>query len=803
MAIKVQGTTVIDDSQGLRITGISTFTNGPVLVGSATSTGTASQPLQVTGDAYVSGNLGVGVTNPTAILDVGNNATTNLTAIFGADSNASTRTDATTKAARIGIPHYTSSEEPAAFLTAQSNITNNILQIGGGTALMNAATEISIYTALNNTTTTGTLALRIDSNQRVGIGTDSLLARLNVVPPASSGTIGALFSGTTSADMVRITQLGTGNALVVEDETNPDASPFVVTAAGAVGVGTNNPTSLLTVQGGGLFTGIITARNAVTQDSISLNGRAGGTSSFNLSLTPTTLGASRTVTFQDVSGTVYVSGGTDVTLADGGTNASLTAVNGGVVYSTSSAMAITAAGSAGQVLTSNGAASPTWSTLDASPITVCCTSNFLSCNTSATNIDTKSPPSNNFFLGCNAGSSIFSGSSNIFLGPNAGTSNQSGSNNVFLGCNSGCLITGGCNVVIGGFTGTGFVSCTNHIFLSDGAGNNRAQFNGSGAFGLNGDNYGTAGQVLTSGGNAASPTWSTLAASPITVCCTSNFLSCNTSATNIDTKSPPSNNLFFGCNAGSSIFSGSSNIFLGPNAGTSNQSGSNNVFLGCNSGCLITGGCNVVIGSFDGTGFVSCTNHIFLSDGAGNNRAQFNGSGAFGLNGANYGTAGQVLTSNGTAGAPTWQAASGGLTLTDDTSTNATRYIPITSATSGSVSTANVSSTKLQFNPSTGNLSATQFTSLSDVTQKTNIHPIETPIELTKQLQGVRFNWIDNNKSSLGLIAQEVEKVLPELVEDGDDDLKRVNYSNMIGLLIEAIKEQQVRIEELERKLNA
>jgi hypothetical protein len=89
------------------------------------------------------------------------------------------------------------------------------------------------------------------------------------------------------------------------------------------------------------------------------------------------------------------------------------------------------------------------------------------------------------------------------------------------------------------------------------------------------------------------------------------------------------------------------------------------------------------------------------------------------------------------------------------------------------------------------------------VTQKTNIQPIENSIELTKQLQGVRFNWINNNKPSLGLIAQEVEKVLPELVELGDDDLKRVNYSNMIGLLIEAIKEQQVRIEELERKLNA
>ena len=58
-------------SQSLSVSGISTFTNGPVLVGTATSTGTASQPLQVTGGAYVSGNLGIGTANPTANLQVG------------------------------------------------------------------------------------------------------------------------------------------------------------------------------------------------------------------------------------------------------------------------------------------------------------------------------------------------------------------------------------------------------------------------------------------------------------------------------------------------------------------------------------------------------------------------------------------------------------------------------------------------------------------------------------------------------------------------------------------------------------
>jgi hypothetical protein len=74
------------------------------------------------------------------------------------------------------------------------------------------------------------------------------------------------------------------------------------------------------------------------------------------------------------------------------------------------------------------------------------------------------------------------------------------------------------------------------------------------------------------------------------------------------------------------------------------------------------------------------------------------------------GTAGYVLTSNG-ASAPTWSVLpAGGITITDDTTTNATRYLAFTSATSGSISGQNVSSTKLQFNPSTGAFTATSLT---------------------------------------------------------------------------------------------
>ena len=72
------------------------------------------------------------------------------------------------------------------------------------------------------------------------------------------------------------------------------------------------------------------------------------------------------------------------------------------------------------------------------------------------------------------------------------------------------------------------------------------------------------------------------------------------------------------------------------------------------------------------------------------------------------GTAGQVLTSNG-SGAPTWSTPAAGITVSDDTTTNATRYPLFAATTTGTLTTEYVSSTKFQFNPSTGALTATSF----------------------------------------------------------------------------------------------
>ena len=96
----------------------------------------------------------------------------------------------------------------------------------------------------------------------------------------------------------------------------------------------------------------------------------------------------------------------------------------------------------------------------------------------------------------------------------------------------------------------------------------------------------------------------------------------------------------------------------------------------------------------------------------------------------------------------------------------------------------------------------------SDITLKDNVRPIESAIFKVKQISGVRFDW--NEKSSplqqelghdVGLIAQEVEKVLPEIVITREDGIKAIQYEKVVPLLVEAIKEQQTLIEDLSNRL--
>ena len=96
----------------------------------------------------------------------------------------------------------------------------------------------------------------------------------------------------------------------------------------------------------------------------------------------------------------------------------------------------------------------------------------------------------------------------------------------------------------------------------------------------------------------------------------------------------------------------------------------------------------------------------------------------------------------------------------------------------------------------------------SDIKLKKNIAPINNALSLVDSLNGVHFDWRKDNKKAIGFIAQEVEKVLPELVgevrelHNKEEKHKTVDYQSVIPVLVEAIKEQQAQIEALQEQIN-
>jgi hypothetical protein len=102
------------------------------------------------------------------------------------------------------------------------------------------------------------------------------------------------------------------------------------------------------------------------------------------------------------------------------------------------------------------------------------------------------------------------------------------------------------------------------------------------------------------------------------------------------------------------------------------------------------------------------------------------------------------------------------------------------------------------------------YGSPSDITLKTNIKPLESSLDKIMKLQGVSFTWKDNTdaskmtgiKDDIGFIAQDVQEILPELVRKNDNGLLSLRDKGITALLVEAIKEQQRQIENLQYLLS-
>lgn len=184
-------------------------------------------------------------------------------------------------------------------------------------------------------------------------------------------------------------------------------------------------------------------------------------------------------------------------------------------------------------------------------------------------------------------------------------------------------------------------------------------------------------------------------------------------------------------------------------------------------------------------------------------------NGSNGLTGATGVQGASGVGATGYTGATGVQGASGsaGLTgatgsspsITNDTATNTTYYPAMYPVTSGTTSVSYTSDSKLYFNPSTGTLNSTIYNSLSDKKKKKNIKKIKNALDTVNQLNGVEFQWKENGAKSYGIIAQELEQILPDLVNTDNNGNKSVNYNGLFGFLINAIKEQQKQIDDLKK----
>ncbi len=90
----------------------------------------------------------------------------------------------------------------------------------------------------------------------------------------------------------------------------------------------------------------------------------------------------------------------------------------------------------------------------------------------------------------------------------------------------------------------------------------------------------------------------------------------------------------------------------------------------------------------------------------------------------------------------------------------------------------------------------------SDERLKENIYPIDNSLDRVNAIDGVYFNWKDKEERNAGVIAQQVQKVLPEVVSEDKDSYLAVDYSKIVPLLLEAINEQTNLISDLEDRIS-
>ncbi|HPQ34173.1 MAG TPA: tail fiber domain-containing protein, partial [Tenuifilaceae bacterium] len=405
----------------------------------------------------------------------------------------------------------------------------------------------------------------------------------------------------------------------------------------------------------------------------------------------------------------------------------------------------------------------------------------------------------NVFIGYKSGWTNTTADYNTFLGYEAGYTNNAGYN-VFLGYQAGkANSSGASNVFVGNKAGTANISGANNVFIGFEAGRD----NDDGNYNLF---MGYRAGYNNEGGN------------------NNTFIGYQAGYNNIDGV----NNIFMGYMAGYSNVAGDSNLFLGYKAGYTNESGNSNTFLGYASGEMAIGGMNTFVGSYAGNLCTGGTGNVLIGANAGAKitsgsrntiigwraaKDQTTGSGnvyigydvGYGLNESN------TLRIHNNSNYPP-------IIYGEFRTTPYPRYLKFNASTSVNYNPGSVYdvyglwvdggfSSSFSMYVRKGATTNGSWASDSDVRYKKDVKTLEGVTEMIKMIRGVRFMFRTDEfvkqgfseREQIGVIAQELEAVFPELVFTDHEGYKSVAYGKLSAVLLQAIKEQQAEIDELKQ----
>ena len=450
----------------------------------------------------------------------------------------------------------------------------------------------------------------------------------------------------------------------------------------------------------------------------------------------------------------------------------------------------------------------------------------------------------NVAIGTSAGNAVTDGYGNTLIGPGTGCSVTTGTVNTAVGIGALCGVTSGSvnlgvgicsgcayttetgNAVFGGYFGD--PGDTNSLILSDGAGNLKAKFDSLGALSFDGTAYGTAGQVLSSNGAGAKPTWIAAGGSAATPTVAGIIKGCTTAT-----------NSALGCNA-LLVNTGASNSAFGNNALCANTSGIYNTAMGESALFFnTTGSYNTAVGPFalgrTSTGLNNtATGHYAMrcnqtgndNTAAGYYSLRCNTNGCFntaiGSLSLRRNTAGDSNTAIGnralylsTGGIG--NTAIGSYALCNSTTGCANVMVGGTNSTGGYAPV---------FDPTTendrvmiGSTATTNayvqvaWTVTSDARDKTNVTALPVGLDFVNQLNPVSFQLKESRECDTatgpvryGFLAQEVlaaEGENPVIVDTEVPDHLKVTNDHFNAVLVKAIQELSAKVEALEAKLEA